>query len=378
MIETDVSSDFAQEIAEYMESLYVAYTKYTRGQPKFTTKSSVIVFKKQADFISRVEGVGKNTAGCYAPSTKALVTFLEKQGEDGVKEVLRHEGFHQFFDKWIGQSPAIWINEGLAGYFERSIKEGNDFIYGIITKQDVALVQQALKGDKLSFISPRELMLMDVGSWNRNVEQRYDKARLQYLEARLLVQFLLSKKDYTRMLDNYLKACERGADLEEGLRLAFGNKLAPVTKAWLDYMKQLQPNMPQCCTFNLQYISALLQMFSKYHKDIPSPAALLEIVRKNKDITWYVREIGGGSDDKFTQKDIAVVEKWFVCPNSKNKDMACTYEFVKSDEKLGYPDILCRNHAPFALRAVIVPGEEPGKTRTIVREEPVKNSGKKN
>ena len=371
LVKTDVSADFAKNLGDVMESCYTAYSKYARGKPRFAEKSTVIVFKRQKDFLKQVREVGPNTAGCYSPATKELASFLESQGEDGVYEVLRHEGFHQFFDKYVGTNAPAWINEGLAGYFEHCIKEGNEYKYRIVLKMDVDLLQRAFKGDKVNFISPRELMLMELPEWNRNVEARFDKARLQYLEARLLVQFLMSKKEYTRMMDNYLLACGKGLGLEQGIRVAFGAKLDSLTKAWMEYMKNMKVSVPESCTLNLQYLATLLQMFSKYEK-IDSPAALHAAVKNNKTIKWYIRAIGGGPDDKITQDDWDVVEKWFHCPKEKRKLEGCSYEFVKSESKCGFPDIICRNHAPVALRAVIMPGEEEGKNRTVVREEPLK------
>jgi hypothetical protein len=217
-------------------------------------------------------------------------------------------------------------------------------------------------------------MLMDWERWAQN-EARYPmKAEVQSLEARLLVQFLLmgGKKSYTRMLDNFLMACSKGIDPEQGLKSAFGANISSLSKAWMDYLKQLKPTFPESCTINLEYLASLLQVFSKYHKNIDSPEALLNIVKSNKDVKWWIREIGGGPEDKITQNDLDVVEKWFRCPKEKNSERATSYEFVKSESKAGFPDIICRNHAPVALRAVILPGEEEGKYRTVVREEPLK------
>ncbi len=372
-IKTDASEEFAEDLADLMESLYTAYSKYAHGKPRVTGKSVVTVFRRQADFLRHIRGAGDNTAGVFVPATKELASFLEKQGEEGVFDVLKHEGFHQFFDKYVGQNRPVWLDEGLAGYFERTIKEGNEFKFGIVTKQDVALIQSAFKGEKAYFISARELMTMSQMVWNRNVEQRYEKARLQYLEARLLVQFLMSRREYTAMLDRYINACGQGADLEQGIRIAFGGKLEAMTKAWVEYMKAIKPYVPESCSVNLRYLATLLRVFGTYHKNIDSPAALLEVVKKNKDITWYIGEIGGGPEDKITQDDMETIVKWFRCPKEKKTvELPASYEFVKSQSKAGYPDITCKNHAPVLLRVMIVPAEEAGKTRAIVREEPLK------
>jgi hypothetical protein len=375
VIKTDVSEPFAKELGEQMESCYNAYMKYTRGTPKFQGKSTVVVYKRRADFLKRYSGPrGEHAAAFYSPATKELVSFLEKNTEEEIFRYLRHEGLHQFMDKWVGDTAPPWVNEGLAYFYTYCFKEGNEFRLGVVTRYDVNLLKQAFAGEKVNFISLRDLMLMDWERWAQN-EARYPmKAEVQSLEARLLVQFLLmgGKKSYTRMLDNFLMACSKGIDPEQGLKSAFGANISSLSKAWMDYLKQLKPTFPESCTINLEYLASLLQVFSKYHKNIDSPEALLNIVKSNKDVKWWIREIGGGPEDKITQNDLDVVEKWFRCPKEKNSERATSYEFVKSESKAGFPDIICRNHAPVALRAVILPGEEEGKYRTVVREEPLK------
>ena len=59
------------------------------------------------------------------------------------------------------------------------------------------------------------------------------------------------------------------------------------------------------------------------------------------------------------------------CPKEKRLE-GCSYEFVKSESKCGYPDIVCRNHGSTMLRASIVPAEEKDKKRTVVLEEPLR------
>jgi hypothetical protein len=67
------------------------------------------------------------------------------------------------------------------------------------------------------------------------------------------------------------------------------------------------------------------------------------------------------------------IEKWFHCPRDKREPGHVSYEFLKSESQVGYPDIICRHHAPMALRAAILPTEQHGITRTAVTEESLKN-----
>jgi hypothetical protein len=374
LIKTDVSADFAPDIGEQMESCYASYMKFARGTPKFAGKSTIVVFKRKADYLNKFQGSRERAEGSlafYTPTTKELVSYLEGHGEDDIFNYLRHEGIHQLFDKWVGDVVLPWANEGMAYYFYYSFKEGKNYVHGFVPKSDVALLKLAFEGSKVSFISARDLMLMSWERWARNEATNPMRAYLQSVESRLFMQFLLGKKEYSRMLDAYILACSKGADAEQALRVAFGAKLDSVIKAWMEYMKQIKPYTPESCWLNLHYLGTLLRIYMDNGVKVDSPAALLEAVKTNKSITWWIREIGGGPDDKITQNDLDVVQKWFHCPKEKRLE-GCSYEFVKSESKCGYPDIVCRNHGSTMLRASIVPAEEKDKKRTVVLEEPLR------
>jgi len=49
---------------------------------------------------------------------KQLLIWNAPDAEDTLRTI-RHEGFHQYFDRLVGASP-VWLNEGLAEYFEGS------------------------------------------------------------------------------------------------------------------------------------------------------------------------------------------------------------------------------------------------------------------
>ncbi|MAB78058.1 MAG: hypothetical protein CMJ89_01785 [Planctomycetes bacterium] len=56
------------------------------------------------------------SAGIYSFRTKQLLIW-NAPDRGRMFNVIRHEGFHQYFDRLVGQSPR-WLNEGLAEYYE--------------------------------------------------------------------------------------------------------------------------------------------------------------------------------------------------------------------------------------------------------------------
>ena len=55
--------------------------------------------------------------------------------------VLAHEGFHQFIGYELGQQIPIWLNEGMAQYFETCYIIGSDFYVGQISRNKLLYAQ---------------------------------------------------------------------------------------------------------------------------------------------------------------------------------------------------------------------------------------------
>ena len=64
----------------------------------------------------------ENTAGVYTQTLRQLVIWNLPDREDMFRTI-RHEGFHQYFDRLVEDSPR-WLNEGLAEYYENTQVSG--------------------------------------------------------------------------------------------------------------------------------------------------------------------------------------------------------------------------------------------------------------
>ena len=72
----------------------------------------------------------ENTAGLYSPALKQLLIWNLPEREQ-MFLTIRHEGFHQYFDRLVGHSPR-WLNEGLAEYYEMIELVGGSWKQGLI------------------------------------------------------------------------------------------------------------------------------------------------------------------------------------------------------------------------------------------------------
>lgn len=112
-VRCDIGPEATVEIARTMEALGTAYYRILRrfGGGKFG-QLDVHVFRDRRDYAEVVGPQNANTAGVYHPATRT--TYACPGGIDitRVMDVLRHEGFHQFADHYLGGNVPVWLNEG--------------------------------------------------------------------------------------------------------------------------------------------------------------------------------------------------------------------------------------------------------------------------
>ncbi len=154
-IKTDVSKRVAKNVAKAMEQLHKAYVKVFRPKNgKVVKKADVIVFDKKKDFLAYAKSIDvkprADTLGFYRPRKGTggeIVTYKRKDGDNHTMRTLYHEATHQFVLMLTGvkNAPPLWVNEGLAVYFESSRWRRGKFLTGRIPKARLAHLQKALR-----------------------------------------------------------------------------------------------------------------------------------------------------------------------------------------------------------------------------------------
>ena len=358
-IETDVSDEFADDIGDFMETLYAAYLKvFNNIQPNWAARLRVRILKNREDYIKEVGEEYSWSGGMYRGRNLGILTSLGRGSPAGVKHVLQHEGFHQFFDKFIGPG-ATWVNEGLATYFGAGIIEGDKIRLGTVHAATIKAVQDAM--DKGKALSLKDLVLITGSEWADKMGGKEKPP--EYAQAMLLVHFLVHGQDgrYTPMLNKYLMLQKGGVYGEQALVKAFGSDFGLFEKKWKEYILQLKPYEPPSCTRNLQRLAMLLQYASQAAPGSPlepgqRPGAtasiqeLHDMAVAGKIQGWNVPFPDG---HVVTPADADEIEKWFHCVDMKGK--AITYEFEAPGKNAPFPDVVCRHHGKYLIRAHITP-----------------------
>ena len=83
--------------------------------------------------------VHPHTKGLYSPSLKQLLVRNLSDQQD-MLETVRHEGFHQYLDRFL-DNPPVWFNEGMAEYYELGEERGRTLRLGQVDMNHVATLR---------------------------------------------------------------------------------------------------------------------------------------------------------------------------------------------------------------------------------------------
>ncbi|MEZ6184678.1 MAG: DUF1570 domain-containing protein [Planctomycetota bacterium] len=230
VVRTNVSQEFADQIAEQAELIRKLYSKlFPRSTSK--RKSPIVVFKDKAEY--HKNGGPQGAGGHFDPAFKQLFLFRYEKESDTLL-VLNHEGFHQFLDGVLEVKPPQWLNEGLADYFGPSeyVTEPKKGMRIRPNPWRTKTVRQMVnRGQDVPF----ETLM------NMTQAEMYGKAvGNHYAQAWSMVYFLCEADDraYFKPLRDYFKALRKGKEQREAFDDAFGKlDLEALQERWRDFVR---------------------------------------------------------------------------------------------------------------------------------------------
>lgn len=171
--------DTAREL-ERMFSLYQSTVANVRSDR--TRKFKVYLFSGEAGFRGYMGRLryfwgpsSGGAAGVYSPVLKQLLIWNLPRREF-MMETVRHEGFHQFLDRFIPDAPT-WFNEGMAVYYEATRNEDGRLQVGEPSRDSLRTLEETetLELDAFFAMEPREF---------------YKRGHAAYAQAWSIVHFL--------------------------------------------------------------------------------------------------------------------------------------------------------------------------------------------
>jgi hypothetical protein len=233
----------AWQVNGFMNEMLRQYSKFFSNW-SLKAGARVVVFDNLEDFRAYSKAaVGTIHAGlmgyCHLKTDENDNTFYELVTYEHANlwSVLAHEGFHQFLGYELGTQVPLWLNEGLAQYFETSYVKYGRLQTGLISKSKLRAAQYLLQTNRAPLLP--ELIQMDRVTF-------YEKAQVAYPMSWALVYYLLNRDGSTyrnSTFRRFLQDLKLGRDDIASFRHRFGRQSYQWQRDFELYLLRLQPQV---------------------------------------------------------------------------------------------------------------------------------------
>ncbi len=322
-IHTNLPRGEAAEYGAHMDLVYASYSKRfqsLRGQKQ--KPQNLYLLRTKQDYLQTLSELGINGVGSggvffWGPST-GLATWVEGHPRGRTLAVLQHEGFHQFARARLGDELPIWVNEGLAEYFEHSIVVAGKFRTGIVDGERLAAVQQAVeRGRAIPFDA---LLNTTHAEWNRLVASGTARGGLQYAQSWLIVHFLAHGDNgrFRKAFSQYLVGLSGGRDHTVAFRTAFGTlDTAPFARRWERFLKSAEPDNFSEAVNRMQFLATGM---ARTRGDGAWPETLEKLKAQLIEAKFELRYTGDAGKQTLSATD----DKWYSYVDDQGESQAFT------------------------------------------------------
>ncbi|MCC6680851.1 MAG: DUF1570 domain-containing protein [Phycisphaeraceae bacterium] len=275
-VHTDLPRDQAEVFALHMERVYANYVqRFKDFRARDDKPMELYLFGDQSSYatflqLHNVPAEGSGGMFFINPKIQGLATFTRGRSRAETFSVLQHEGFHQFAFNYIGPELPIWLNEGLAQYFEDGILIDSSMTLGVADADRIERVRSAINNNTALPIA--DVLNISEKDWAQTLNTQPDKAALLYAQAWSMTYFLLNVNNgaYQSKLTEYLKLVSAGHPGHEAFGSAFGvSDLSPMDKSWRQYALQQQPDAINAVLTRLEFFAAALSYMTEQNEKMP-------------------------------------------------------------------------------------------------------------
>lgn len=231
----------AYQVNGFMNQMLRQYSRYFSNW-SLKAGARVVVFSNVEDFRAySAAWTGLTHSGlagyCHLKTDEDGNTFYElvTYEHENLWQVLAHEGFHQFLGYELGLQVPVWLNEGMAQYFETSYVWGGRLQTGSISKAKLRAAQHFIQMQQSPALS--ELIQMDRASF-------YAKSQVTYPMSWALVYYLMTRDGTTYRFSTfrrYLQDLKFGKDEIASFQGRFGRDSVQWQRDFERFVMQLQP-----------------------------------------------------------------------------------------------------------------------------------------
>jgi len=264
-VHTNLPWPQSKALAQHMDQVFDEYRRRFSGadfKPRAAGLMPLYLLDDRSDYIQLLGRAGinaTNSSGMFfiQPNLRGLATWAGDRPTSETLSVLQHEGFHQFAYNYIGPDLPIWVNEGLAEYFEDGILVDGRMTLGLANAIRINSVQHALEdGTVVPFAA---LMGHTQTSWSDVLARDLRSASLLYDQSWSIVYFLIHAdgQRYRQPFQRYLGLVATGMKSQPAFRRAFGAaSYGPFRQRWEAFARQQQPDPMSTALTRMRFLGA--------------------------------------------------------------------------------------------------------------------------
>jgi hypothetical protein len=246
-LHTDFEPGFAQDVARRMDAMYDEYSRRLDSLKPVAMpqRHELYLFARQSDYVRFVGAAFGSTGGAYIPGRNVIASFLEKQGHDAVRRTLQHEAFHQFAEQTFAGNLPIWLNEGMAQYFEEGLWTEAGFLLGQVSPHRLRQLQSDIKAGRLTPFD--RFTTLSAEEWSGALSTRgQTRGMTQYNQAWAMVYFLINASDeagqplYRARFLRMLQLLRDGAKPQAALEQCFSANYEGFQKHFVAFASRVQ------------------------------------------------------------------------------------------------------------------------------------------
>jgi len=333
-LKTNLTKAEARAYAEHMDEVFAAYVqRFQHFGKDRRERMALYLFKTQRDYMVYLAGLGinaSNSAGIFffADRATGLAAFVEDQPRSKVFATLQHEGFHQFAYHYLGESLPIWVNEGLAQYFESAIVGNGKMRLGIPDTYSLTVIQRALKAN--GTVPFDTLLSLDVPQWNAVLSSNLGSAQVLYAQAWSMVYFLVKggQGKYQPLLEKYLMLIADRRPSGSAFRETFGKDVGAFETLWKRYIGALQPDPMNVAVERLEFLGEALGYLQRQQQPMPTSMDELKSVLRQRGFS--ASRTVGGVERKISARDAEAFE--YPLPTGGKREFQ-----LLEPERAGFP-----------------------------------------
>ncbi len=276
LIHTNLSRDEVRGFGRHMDTVFAQYQdRFREFHATADQHMPLYLLRTEQQYQRFMTSQGINAANTggmffFSPKAQGLATWVQGRSRSQAFQVLQHEGFHQFAFNHLGQELPIWINEGLAQYFEDAIIVEDKMTTGLANARRVQLVRHALTTE--TAIDFSTLIGISPEQWADTLSSDPKRAALMYAQSWSITFFLIhgENKRYQSAFALYLQKVSTGRDSQSAFREAFGaDDLGPMARRWARFASEQQPDPINTAASRMEFLGEALRFMHQHGEQTP-------------------------------------------------------------------------------------------------------------